>query len=160
MLDCQTKKGKRYIHYENLTAEWIEDRSQGKTKLVKFDALTSCADRFAVSTTSGAKQALIEIKARNMNKDTFVNQFNSEYMISTHKVYKCKSIAEKHKIPFFIFVNLIKDNYILRIKAIDKNGNFSDHRIENRQTQNTCNGGTKYDDVFLFKVPTEMIISK
>lgn len=160
MLDCETPKGKRYIHYESLTAQWIEDRSRGKTKLVKFDELTSSADRFAVSPISGAKQALIEIKARNMKKDTFVNQFNSEYMISTHKVNKCKNIAEKYEIPFFVFVNMIKDNYILRIKAIDKNGNFSQHRIENRQTQNTCNGGTKYDEVYLFKVPSDMIIPK
>lgn len=160
MLDCQTRRGKHYISYENWTAEWIENRSEGKTKLVKFDELTSSADRYAISTKSGAKQALIEIKARNMDKSTFVNQFKSEYMISADKVNRCKKIAQEHKIPFFIFVNMIKDDYIIRIKAIDKNGVFCEHRIENRTTQSTCNGGTKYDNVFLFRVPNEMIISK
>ena len=160
MLDCQTKKGQGYIRHENWTSSWIESRAQGKTKLVEFDSLTSSADRFAIS-NSGLKQALIEIKARNMNKDTFVNRFKSEYMISEDKINRCRKISIEYKIPFFVFVNMIEDDFVLRIKVFNKDGDFvCPHRIENRRTQSTCNGGTKYDNVYLFQVAPHSIIPK
>ena len=69
MLDCQTPKGQIYIKSENFVADKIEELSEGKAKLIKFKELTSSADRFAVSTISNKKIALIEIKSRNLTKE-------------------------------------------------------------------------------------------
>lgn len=168
MLDCHTKKGKKYIEHENWTARWIELKSKGKTELIslsslhpEYDRYSSVADRFAIS-ESGAKQALIEIKARNMTLDTFTKSFNSEYMISVRKINECKKIAVKYKIPFFVFVNMIQDKYILKFKVLNRDGSFSiGHRIEkSKRTQSTCNGNSKLDDVYMLKAYSDNIISK
>lgn len=168
MLDCQTEKGKIYIAHEDWTARWVEDHAKGKTELIGLSSLhpeyatDSChADRFAIG-QSGQKQALIEIKARNMTLNTFVNSFQSEYLISVDKINECKKIALKFKIPFFVFVNLIDDKYILKLKVLNKNGEFViGHRIvRDFRTQKTCNGGSKLDDVYFLKTYSDNIIHK
>ncbi len=160
MLDCQTEKGQVYISHENWTANWIEDRANGKTKLRKFKELTSRADRVAFS-ISGAKQALIEIKARNMTLNQ-LNNWGNEYMISEDKINKCQKLSVKYKIPFFVFVNLIDDKYILRLKVLNNKGEFViPYRIEyDKETQSTCNGGKKFDNVYMLKTSPESIIPK
>ena len=161
MLDCLTEKGKGYIAHENWTANWIEERAKGKTKLRRFKDLTSRADRVAFS-ISGAKQALIEIKARNMTLNTYLKFFKSTYMISEDKINKCQKLSVKYKIPFFVFVNMIDDNYILRIKVLNKKGEFViPYQIEyDKETQSTCNGGTKFDNVYMLETSPENIIPK
>ena len=160
MLDCQTEKGKVYISHEDWTANWIEERAKGKTKLRKFKELTSRADRLAYS-ISGAKQALLEIKSRNMTLNQ-LNNWGNEYLISEHKINKCQKISIKYKIPFFVFVNLIDDKYILRLKVLNNKGEFViPYRIEyDKETQDTCNGGTKLDNVYMLKVSPDNIIPK
>jgi len=160
MLDCQTEKGKVYISHENWTADWIEDRAKGKTKLHEFNELTSRGDRLACS-ISGVKQALLEIKSRNMTLNQ-LNNWGNGYLISEGKINACQRLSVKYKIPFFVFVNLINDKYILRLKVLNNKGEFViPYRIEyDKETQSTCNGGTKFDNVYMLKVSPESIITK
>ena len=163
MLDCQTPKGQIYIKSENFVADKIEELSEGKAKLIKFKELTSSADRFAVSTISNKKIALIEIKSRNLTKEKLEKDYNSEYIISADKINRCLKISVENKIPFFIFVNLMQDEYILRMKIANAQGEIViPHRIANKTTQATCNGGSKVDSLYHFKTipPCAYFINK
>lgn len=163
MLDCQTPKGQIYIKSENFVADKIQELSEGKAKLIKFRALTSSADRFAVSTITGRRIALIEIKSRNLTRAKLEQDYNSEYIISADKINRCLEISTKHEIPFFIFVNLMQDEYILRMKIANAQGEIViPHRIAKKTTQATCNGGSKVDSLYHFKTipPCAYFISK
>ena len=66
-------------------------------------------------------------------------------------------------IPFFIFVNLMPDEYILRMKIANAQGEvIIPHRIANKTTQATCNGGSKVDSLYHFKTipPCAYFINK
>jgi len=104
---------------------------------------------------------LLEIKSRNMTLNQLRN-WGNEYLISEDKINKCQKISIKYKIPFFVFVNLIDDKFILRLKVLNNKGEFViPHRIEyDKETQSTCNGGTKLDNVYMLKVSPDNIIPK
>tara|TARA_R100000808_G_scaffold2055_1_gene8723 strand:+ start:8073 stop:8582 length:510 start_codon:yes stop_codon:yes gene_type:complete len=164
MLDCHTPKGKIYIRSESETADFIEKNFLAikNVRLQKFDDDASRADRLAISAVN-KELALLEIKSRNLNKKTLETAFNNEYLISQEKVDINISRAKKSKIPFLIFVNLMEDDYILRIKISDHEGNITaPHRRVTKTTQRTCNGGTKEDSVYLFGIhpPHAYFISK
>lgn len=161
MLDCETEVGKVFIKSEDETADFLDKYLLGdKYSLVKFDRKTSSADRIAVLNDKKngfirKKSALLEIKSRQQKRITFERSFNNSYLISEHKILSNIDYAKSWKIPFFVFVNLMNDDYILRIKVSDNDGNIvAPHTIEKRQTQNTCNGGLKTDTVYLFDIVT------
>ena len=152
MLDCETERGRVFIKSEDETSDFLDKYLLGeKYSLIKFANKTSSGDRIAVCGKS--KKALMEIKSRQQNRITFEKTFNNSYLISEHKIKRNIHDAKSWKIPFFVFVNLMNDDYILRIKVSDEKGNIiAPYRLETLETQNTCNGGLKTDTVFLFDI--------
>jgi len=165
MLDCLTEKGQKFIQCENWTADFLEEKylQPKNQRFQKFKYLWSSADRFLISNRTKKKLALIEIKCRQTTKDSYEKYFDNKYLISTHKVDANLKDSKKYGIPFFLFVNLMKDDYLIRIQISDNQGNLiAPHDLDTRQTQATCNGNTKTDMVYLFHLekPYAYFISK
>ena len=96
-------------------------------------------------------KGLFESKCRDMSIDK-LKEYGS-WLISWEKVYKCSWLSKHICTPFYGFLYLIPSDIILTWQITDNTGKpMFEIKKEERETQRSCNGGTKIDHVALLPV--------
>jgi hypothetical protein len=99
-------------------------------------------DGFFLSKDGKEIVAAFEVKARNMTLAQLQNQFKNEWILTFEKINKGSAISRSLCIPFFGVVYLIPDAVTLLVQLCDDKGNpATTFRVDNTETQATCNGG-------------------
>jgi hypothetical protein len=142
MLDCETPKGERYIESEEVYARKLLGK-WGYEGLLLPKA--SRVDRIMFN-NKGVVVGVLEVKSRNMDQVRLI-EFG-DYMISEQKVLDGVGVAHGMHVPLVIAAGL--RDAIWWWKVWSPNAKFLfKMKLETRNTQATCNGGSKLDRVYL-----------
>lgn len=86
---------------------------------------------------------VVEIKSRSMDKDTFWNKFNGEWLVTHKKVEDLITVAKMLAVPAMGWLYLAPEKTLICDTLSDDAGNMTvPHRSEETETQETVNGGT------------------
>lgn len=145
-LDCETERGKVFIGHQIKTQKILEDRGY---MIISMSEKDSRSDVIIAKEIEGVPTitGVAEIKSREMAGSVPLTREymskNGGYLITEEKIHHGKSLSFITSVPFFVIVNLLKENVILIWKVTDNNGEvILDYKSKATVTQATCNGGT------------------
>jgi len=153
-LDCNTKKGQKFIRSQRETGMIIE-----KLFNVVVRHTTDDAEKFDCYIYRGDLIGLGEIKTRpyfNRKLKTVctLEKLRQEgYLITAEKLDILREQSSKLKVTSYVFVNLPNDKKLLVFKIADKLGNFlMDFKRKRTTTKYSCNdykGDTIRENAFI-----------
>jgi hypothetical protein len=144
-LDCETERGRVFIGHQIKTQNILESLGYKiismSTKDSKSDVIIA-RDIDGVTTMTG----VAEIKSREMAGSVPLTRSylsrNGGYLITEDKIHHGKKLSSITNVPFFVIVNLLKENVILIWKVTNSSGDLIiDYKSKATVTQATCNGG-------------------
>lgn len=140
MLDINTPKG-RIAAQQQADALAIITAHANVRFVTTVDNDAAVVDAFGLDKENRVS-AVIEVKSRDMDMQTLVNQFQNEWLVTFEKIQKGAEIAKMLCVPFVGVLYLTKDNLVLTNVIADKDGNLAGPiRIARSETQKTTNGG-------------------
>tara|TARA_R100000664_G_scaffold1217_1_gene3212 strand:+ start:2532 stop:3008 length:477 start_codon:yes stop_codon:yes gene_type:complete len=138
-LAAETPKGQAYIQKEKLLADFIA--SKFNATAIELGSNNAYVDRLFYR--NGKLVSIAEIKNRELSIEKLY-KYNS-YLISHDKIKHGAKISELLKVPYFIFVHLIRSGKIVYFQITNEEGlEISDYTIRQTETKADCNGSLAF----------------
>lgn len=144
-LDINTERGQETLKDEMRLA-WIFESNRNRRYVHTPKALPCRADALIINDEHPGIpviEAIVESKCRyDLSCDKLLKQFRGEWLVTFNKLTESAVCCEILQVPLYGFLFLVDDDVLL-IKRLytPARGWVAKFRVEQTETQATCNGG-------------------
>jgi len=156
-LDINTPRGQESVEEEAEMLNIIKAKNPSSQFFHTPITKASLIDGFI--TQNQQLIAIYESKCRRHSLETFKNQFNNEWMISSHKLLAGAQLSKMLEVPFVGYLYIV-NQVVLSAKITNDKGRFTiPIRFAEKVTSASCNGGIMKDTCGFINLKDMKVIS-